>query len=115
MIDQIGKDIKKTWKEIAKLKNISIEISGLNALAQFKILSDKSNAYKTLITQEMLKKNILATDTFYVSIDHQKPILNKYYDSLEKVFEKIQQCENGKKVSDYLKTKESIMGLPRLN
>ena len=115
IIDKIGKDIKKTWKEIAKLKNISIEVSGLNALAQFKITSKKSNAYKTLITQEMLKKNILATDTFYVSIDHKKSILNKYYDNLEKIFEKIHECENGRKVSDFLKTKESIMGLPRLN
>ena len=34
---------------------------------------------------------------------------------LEKVFDLIQQCENGKKISSILKTTESIMGLPRLN
>ena len=40
-----------------------------------------------LITQEMLKNNILATDTFFVStIHHKKSILNKYFDNLEKAF-----------------------------
>ena len=79
--------------EIAKLKNIPLEVSGLNALAQFKIKLKNSNAYKTLITQEMLKNNILATDTFYVSIKHNKNVLEKYFENLEKVFDLIQKCE----------------------
>ena len=63
----------------------------------------------------MLKNNILATDTFYVSIKHNQTILEKYYENLEKVFDLIQKCENGKNISSVLKTPESIMGLPRLN
>lgn len=115
LIDKTGQNIKKTWLEIAKLKNIPLEVFGLNALAQFKIKLKNSNAYKTLITQEMLKNNILATDTFFVSTKHNKNVLEKYFENLEKAFDLIQKCENGKKLSSVLKTQESIMGLPRLN
>ena len=115
LIDKIGKNIKKTWKEISKNTNVPIEISGLNSLAQFKIISKNSNIFKTFITQEMLKKNILASDTIYVSIKHKDKILQKYYENLEKIFKIINKYQYSKNVKSLLKTKESSMGLPRLN
>tara|TARA_B100001029_G_C15037211_1_gene440953 strand:- start:394 stop:1713 length:1320 start_codon:yes stop_codon:yes gene_type:complete len=115
LIDKIGKNIKKTWGEISQNTKVPIEISGLNALAQFKIISKNSNIFKTYITQEMLKKNILATDTIYVSIKHKDKILQKYYENLEKIFKIIAKYQYSKNVKSLLKTKESAMGLPRLN
>ncbi|MDA8533309.1 aminotransferase class III-fold pyridoxal phosphate-dependent enzyme [Candidatus Pelagibacter bacterium] len=115
VIDTIGSKIKKTWLEISKLTGVPIKISGLNALAQFEIVLKKSNAYRTLITQEMLKKNILATDTIYVCIDHKGNLLQKYYDNLEKIFRLINKCEEEGNIKDYLKNPEVIRGLPRLN
>ena len=115
LIDKIGKNIKKTWGEISQNTKVPIEISGLNALAQFKIISKNSNIFKTYITQEMLKKNILATDTIYVSIKHKDKILQKYYENLEKIFKIIAIYQYSKNVKSLLKTKESAMGLPRLN
>ena len=115
LIDKIGKNIKKTWGEISQNTKVPIEISGLNALAQFKIISKNLNIFKTYITQEMLKKNILATDTIYVSIKHKDKILQKYYENLEKIFKIIAKYQYSKNVKSLLKTKESAMGLPRLN
>ncbi len=63
----------------------------------------------------MLKKNILATDTIYVSIKHKDKILQKYYENLEKIFKIIAKYQYSKNVKSLLKTKESAMGLPRLN
>ena len=34
----------------------------------------------------MLKKNFLATNTVYVSIDHKDNLLDEYFDKIEKVF-----------------------------
>ena len=114
-IDEIGKKIKKSWKEISKITDVPIEISGLNSLAQFKIISKYSNIYKTFITQEMLKKGILASDTVYVSIKHNDKILQNYYENLEKVFKIISEYQNGRDIKDLLEGPESLMGLPRLN
>ena len=115
LIDKIGKNIKKTWREISKNTSVPIEISGLNSLAQFKIISKNSNIFKTFITQEMLKKNILASDTVYVSIKHSDTVLEKYYENLEKIFKSISKYQNFRNPKFLLENKECLMGLPRLN
>ena len=114
-IDKIGKKIKKMWKEISKITDVPIEISGLNSLAQFKIASKYSNIFKTFITQEMLKKGILASDALYVSIKHNDKILQNYYENLEKIFKIISEYQDGRDIKGLLEGSESLMGLPRLN
>ena len=114
-IDKIGKKIKKMWKEISKITDVPIEISGLNSLAQFKIASKYSNIFKTFITQEMLKKGILASDAIYVSIKHNDKILQNYYENLEKIFKIISEYQDGRDIKGLLEGSESLMGLPRLN
>ena len=41
----------------------------------------------------MLKKNILATNSIYVSISHNKNILKKYFSILNNLFDTIAACE----------------------
>ena len=55
-ISLIGKRIKQSWKEIAKSNSIKIDIKGIDALPIFYFKSENHNAYKTFISQEMLKK-----------------------------------------------------------
>ena len=114
VIDKIGSNIKKVWLELSKSTGVPIKVSGLNSLAQFEILSKKSNAYKTLITQEMLKKNILASNSIYVCINHEDKLLQKYYENLEIIFKLIRKYED-QNSDNFLETDESSMGLPRLN
>ncbi len=114
VIDKIGSNIKKVWLEISKSTGVPIKVSGLNSLAQFEILSKKSNAYKTLITREMLKKNILASNSIYVCINHEDKLLQKYYENLEIIFKLIRKYED-QNSDNFLETDESSMGLPRLN
>ena len=47
--------IMKNWIKIAKKYKIKIKVSGLPALCSFYFESKNNNAYKTFITQEMLK------------------------------------------------------------
>ena len=115
LIDKIGKNIKKTWREISKNTSVPIEITGLNSLAQFKFMSKNSNIFKTYITQEMLKKNILASDTVYVSIKHSDTVLEQYYENLEKIFKTISKYQDSSNPKFLLENKECLMGLPRLN
>ena len=61
------------WRILAKKNQISIKIKGIPALSSF-LFKKNNQIYKTLITQEMLKKNILATNSIYISTSHTKKI-----------------------------------------
>ena len=78
-------------------------------------MSSDHQKYKTLITQEMLLDNILATTAVYPCIDHSDKIIEKYSDKLNDVFKVIKKCEEGYDINKYLKSKESIKGFKRLN
>ena len=77
-----------------KKHKIKIQISGLDAMPLFKFVSKKDIYYRNFITQEMLKKNILCTNSVYCSIDHPM-YLKKYLIELDKIFQKISKFENG--------------------
>ena len=51
--------------------------------------------YKTLLTQEMLKKNYLTSNTTYLSKVHSDNIISDYLESFRSVFKLIQQYEDG--------------------
>ena len=48
-------------------------------MPSFEINSDQFQEYKTYITQEMLKNNILATNSIYVSIKHNERNLKNIF------------------------------------
>ena len=111
-ITNTGKKIKKNWKNIAKSHNIKIKVQGLDALPNFFFSSEKNMMYKTLITQEMLKKKILASNVIYCSIAHKEKILIKYFDIFNEIFYKISKVESGQKnISEYLQSKISLSGI----
>ena len=108
----IGRKIKSKWGELAKIHSLKININGLDALPNFNFQSDKNNAYKTFITQEMLDHKILASNVVYTSITHDNNILNKYFKNLDNIFKKIHLCENQREdIYSLLKTDECITGL----
>ena len=114
-IDQNGKRIIAGWRKLEKKYDLKMNISGLPALCSFNFLSKKNQIYKTLITQEMLKKGFLASNSVYSSIAHTNEIINRYFHELDKVFRLIQKCENGYKIDKILKYPVSISGFQRLN
>ena len=112
IISNIGKQIKKNWLEIAKKNNVSISISGIDSLASFTFNSPKHLEYKTFISQEMLKKNILASNVIYTSIAHTPKILEKYYNNLDQIFKKIKNCDDNEiEIKKLLDTEICMSGM----
>ncbi len=114
-IDLIGKEIVKKWSNLGDKYELDLNITGLPALCNFNFLSKNNLNYKTLITQEMLKKGFLASSSVYTSIAHSKSILENYFYELEQVFKLIQKCEDGLDVKKVLKYPSIISGFQRLN
>ncbi len=110
----IGKKIQKKWRQMFDYYNLEVDIKGIPALSTF-TFKNNHNLYKTLISQEMLKKNYLAGNTVYTSICHNEKILNRYFYTFEDVLKKIAQCENGANVYDFLDTFEAKTDFKRLN
>ncbi len=114
-ITNLGNYVRKKWLDIAKKNKVKIKIQGIPSLSSFTFLSKNHQAYKTYITQEMLKKGFLATTTIYVSLSHTKQILNKYLKILDKIFLIISKCEKGDDIYRYLNSEVSETDFARLN
>ena len=110
-----GLKIKAKWLDLATKNNINITTWGMSALPGFTFNSKNNLEYKTFLTQEMLKKGFLASNTIYVSTAHTDKILDSYFFELDKVFSFISECENGKNIYDYLDGPICHSGFKRLN
>ena len=113
-ICKIGKRIKLFWKKISKKYNLNLDISGLDSMPTFNFKNLKNDLYINFITQEMLKKNILATNTIYCCVD-QQIFLKKYFFDLEKIFYKISLFEKNKNISLSLENPLQEKNFSRLN
>ena len=102
IISSKGDFIKDEWKKISDRYNLDIAISGLRPMPSFKFNFKEHNILKTFITQEMLKKGFLASNTIYLSVSHNENILKKYLYNLEKIFYKISKFENFNDISKKL-------------
>ena len=114
IISKIGDSIRAEWQELSKKINIPINISGISALPTF-TFKENHLACKTYITQEMIKKGILATNAVYACIDHNEEHIKNYIEELEKVFLVIKDYDNGKEINKLLDGPISHSGFARLN
>ncbi|WP_071454478.1 aminotransferase class III-fold pyridoxal phosphate-dependent enzyme [Gloeomargarita lithophora] len=115
LITETGLKIRQGWQSLADQYGLTLKHWGIPALTGFSFASDNHLAYKTLITQEMLKKGFLAGNSIYVCIDHQDSLLEQYFTALDEVFAKIYQCEQGLNVYSLLEQPICHAGFQRLN
>ena len=114
-ITKTGEMITKQWKDLAKEFDLSITTTGLAALTGFSFKSSNSLAYKTFITQEMLKEGYLAATAFYTSTSHTHEIVSGYLAALKPIFAIIKECEEGRDIMSLLEGPIAHNGFKRLN
>lgn len=115
-ITNTGMDITKRWKELGNRYGLPLTTAGLPALTSFSLDSPDWLKYKTFITQEMLKRGILASNCVYVSIAHKPTHIDRYFTELEPLFEIIKSCIDGKKsINGLLEGPVCHGGFKRLN
>lgn len=93
-ITETGSKMQKGWLSLAKNNNLDITVSGISAMTSYAFNSKNAIAYKTLITQEMLKKGFLASTNFYACTEHTNEDLNLYFDCLSDIYNTISKCES---------------------
>lgn len=115
IITQTGLSILARWQSLAEATGLELDHWGLPALTGFTIRSSNSLEYKTLITQEMLARGYLTSNSVYACIDHTTEVVDGYFEALEPIFRMIKECEEGRDVMALLKGPVCHGGFKRLN
>lgn len=102
-ITKIGLQIRHRWQRLAEKHGLTIKHWGLPALTGFTFQSRHEMAYAALVTQEMLAKGYLASDSVYVCVEHTPEIVDAYFEALDPIFGVIKECEEGRDVLGLLK------------
>jgi glutamate-1-semialdehyde 2,1-aminomutase len=114
-ITTTGLTIRNGWQRLADHHGLDIAHWGLPALTGFTFSSPKALEYKTLITQEMLKKGYLAANSIYVCTEHTPEVIDGYFGALDPVFGLIRECEDGRPIDALLAGPVCHAGFKRLN
>ncbi len=113
---EVGEKIRLIWEGFSKKYKIPLQIAGLLPLSSFEIKHKDWLKFKTFISQEALKKNILAANSLYAALPHTEKELNTYADSLDPTFKLIGECINDdRKIDDHLNGPICHSGFKRLN
>jgi len=86
LISLTGLQAKQMWASAAEEAGLTVEISGLDALASFQFSGDEDRVKITTFTQEMLKRGYLASNQFYPSVCHTTKEMDLYAEHLRDVF-----------------------------
>lgn len=115
VLTDIGLKIQSGWLDSARRSGLNAQIYGIPPLATFKINDPDWPKMITYFTQEMLKENILASDRFYANYCHADSDIQKYFDVVDVIFEKIAtEKSKGNDLERLLQGPIKHMGFTRL-
>jgi glutamate-1-semialdehyde 2,1-aminomutase len=114
-ITSTGLKIRSGWQQLADKHGVRISHWGIPSLTGFTIQSDNALEYKTIITQNMLSRGYLASNSVYVSTEHKQDILDGYFNALDPQFALIKECEDGRDPGELLKGPICHSRFKRLN
>jgi glutamate-1-semialdehyde 2,1-aminomutase len=114
-ITATGIDITARWQALGEKHGLPLTTAGVPALTGFGFRSKNAQAYRTLITQEMLARGYLAATAVYTCTEHTPAIVDGYFEALDPIFALIRECEDGRDVLSLLKGPIAHSGFTRLN
>lgn len=113
-LKRIGERIREGWKEAAERAGLRIELSGITPLGHFEFQYENALAVRTLFTQLMLERGILATNAFYASYAHTDEHVEAYVSALREAFGIIAEAVRRGEVEKHLKGPVAHAGFRRL-
>ncbi|MEY4990808.1 MAG: hypothetical protein RIS08_1034 [Actinomycetota bacterium] len=111
----MGIRVKQGWQSVLQASGLPFTVFGLDAMPSFIINLPEWNSAKTLITQEFLKANILATSSFYPSLAHKHEDIDWYLDKFSSILEQIARNWGESYFNRALLSQPAHQGFRRLN
>lgn len=114
-INKIGKLIIKGLKQLAINNKLKFTVNGLPPLIHFSFDYGKdSQAIRTLFTQEMLKRGILASGGIYVTYSLKEKHVKKYLKAAKETFKSLYIAISNNQIYSLLKGPVAHSGFKRL-
>ncbi|MCL5011093.1 MAG: aminotransferase class III-fold pyridoxal phosphate-dependent enzyme [Patescibacteria group bacterium] len=114
-LEKTGLEIKQGLLEMAQKHGIKLHVEGMPAMLHLGFDYANGQAIRTLFTQEMLKRNVLASAGVYVSLAFKKEHVNEYLKAVDEAFSILSQAIAGNKVEQLLEGPVAHAGFQRLN
>lgn len=95
-ITATGNDYRVRLCDVAAARGVEVAIGGLPSLTTWSVPGDNVAGYKTLITQEMLKRGFLAPPAFYACLAHTPEMLDQTFAALDEVLGIVAECQAGR-------------------
>lgn len=108
-----GKQIQEGWKKYAEKHGLNVHVSGILPLSHI-TFSDDPLVLKTLFTQEMLRRGILAKDSYYASYAHKQEHIDYYFEAIDEVFAIMAKAQKEGNAKDLLLGPVCMTGFQRL-
>lgn len=113
-LEKAGKKVQGGWRKLAVKHGVDIEVSGIYPLSHFAFTDKSALILKTLFTQFMLERGILATTAYYASYAHKEAHIQQYLGAVDKAFAFIHRAIASGKPRAYLKGPVCHQGFKRL-
>lgn len=112
---EMGQKVKSSWLSIFNSHGFEADVFGLDAMPGFRIDSPHWTVIKTFITQQMLDRGYLATNSFYPSLAHDDYSLNVYLDEFDDTIGTLAQLNDLADAQRLLRGPVADVGFRRLN
>jgi glutamate-1-semialdehyde 2,1-aminomutase len=109
-----GRVIQVAWRQAADRHGLSVHVGGIAPLAHLGFGGDEAQATRTLYTQLMLERDILASSGFYAMLAHRDHQVERYVAALDEVFAALADHTRTGGVRRHLKGPVAHSGFRRL-
>lgn len=113
-LDGIGRKVQQGWRDAAEGTGLDIDVSGVAPLAHFRFADEDAQARKTLFTQLLLDRGILATTAFYPMFAHTDEHVDRYLAAVADAFVEIARAAEQGTVCSSLRGPVAHAGFHRL-
>ena len=114
-LEKIGLAIKEGLAKKAEEHDIKLHVEGFPAMLHIDFDYPNSEAIRTLYTQEMLKRGVLASGGIYVSLAFKEEHIKEFLKAVDEVFLILNKAIGEDKVEDLLEGPIAHSSFQRLN
>ena len=111
---RIGTRVQAGWQDAAGSNDLPIQVSGMAPLGHFVFDRPDAQEVKTLFTQMMLDKGILAHGSFYAMWAHTDADVDRYLEAVNAVFRDLRIAIDQNAVRQLLRGPVAHSGFKRL-
>jgi glutamate-1-semialdehyde 2,1-aminomutase len=111
---RIGQRIQKGWADASSAARLPLHVSGIPPLGHFAFDLPNAQEIRTLFTQMMLDRGILATGSFYAMWTHTDEHVDRYLEAVNQVFRDLRLAIDQNAITQLLRGPVAHSGFSRL-